>query len=217
MIEDLAVSQRTTRDSTDGRWATARWRAVCLIALVWFVGLGVSAFATGVLPGDLSVRADLLLDDDAALYRLARTVNVAGTWRALLPAFALLFVLSPAMRQRWWLWCAVLPVGGLFEKVMKFLVDRPRPSGFSLGYPSGHTTSAAAFAVIVIYLSTRERWSRRTRVIVQVVAVVAVVLVGWARVVLHAHWPTDVLGGFLLGTACAAGAAWWDSAHRARR
>ena len=37
--------------------------------------------------------------------------------------------------------------------------------------------------------------------------------VGWARIMRHAHWPSDVLGGFLLGIGCAAAAAWWASSH----
>jgi membrane-associated phospholipid phosphatase len=184
--------------------------------VIAFGGLGLSAFASGVLPGDLSVRAGLLVDDHTALHETARWVNLVGTWRVLLPAFLLLLLCSPAVRRRWWLWCAVLPAAGLFEKVIKFLVDRPRPSGFSVGYPSGHTTSAAAFAVILLYVSTRGRLRPPARLAVQLAAVTAVALVGWARIVLHAHWPTDVLGGILLGTACAAAAAWWDSAHLER-
>jgi undecaprenyl-diphosphatase len=215
-MNDLVATERLAHAPGAGRWAAARWRAVCLIAVIAFGGLGLSAFASGVLPGDLSVRAGLLVEDRTALHEIARWVNLAGTWRVLLPAFALLLLSSSRVRNRWWLWCAVLPAAGLVEKVMKFLVDRPRPSGFSLGYPSGHTTSAAAFAVILLYVSTRERLHPSARLALQVVAVAGVALVGWARIVLHAHWPTDVLGGMLLGTACAAGAAWWDSAHGAR-
>jgi membrane-associated phospholipid phosphatase len=35
--------------------------------------------------------------------------------------------------------------------------------------------------------------------------------VGYARIILNAHWPSDVLGGMLLGGGCAAAGAWWDS------
>ena len=216
MMNDLVASGHAVRAADDRRWMAARWRAVCLIAVIAFAGLGISAFASGILPGDLSMRAGLLIEDDTALHELARWVNLAGTWRVLLPAFALLLLRSTRARRRWWLWCAVLPAAGILEKVIKFVVDRPRPSGFSVGYPSGHTTSAAAFALIIVYLSTRERLRPAARVALQALVIAGVALVGWARIVLHAHWPTDVLGGVLLGTACAAAAAWWDSAHPER-
>ena len=36
---------------------------------------------------------------------------------------------------------------------------------------------------------------------------------GLSRMVLDAHWPLDVVAGFALGAAGAAGAAWWDASH----
>jgi len=193
--------------------AAANWRLACLLTLGAFLGLSVAAFAIGVLPGDLTLRLELLEQHAGLAEQLARVVNQVGTWRVLLPATALLFVLSRAARRHWWLWCAIMLASSLVEHAFKVLVGRPRPSGFSLGFPSGHTTAAATFAVVLIYIVTRERLTPAPRHGIQTLAVVLMVLVGWARIVLHAHWPTDVLGGVLLGAGCAAAGAWWESAR----
>ena len=68
-----------------------------------------------------------------------------------------------------------------------------------LGFPSGHAiASTALYGMLALVLSTRTR-SLRAR---------AAVLGGWlcfaltvclTRVYYGAHWPSDVLGGFLLG------------------
>ena len=192
---------------------TATWRMVCLLTLGAFVGLAVAAFASGLLPGDLDVRQAVLEQKSELAYQVARVVNVAGTWRVVLPAIMLLFILSRAARRHWWLWCAAMVVAPIIEQGTKLLVERPRPSGFSFGYPSGHTTAAATLAVVVIYIVDREPLPRLPRHVIQALALAMMVLVGWARVLLGAHWPTDVLGGFLLGAGCAAAAAWWESAR----
>ena len=192
---------------------TRTWRIVCLLTLGAFVGLGVTAFASGLLPGDLDVRQAVLEGKSDFAHQLARVVNQAGTWRVGLPAMLLLFVLSRAARRHWWVWCAAMVASPLIEQGTKILVERPRPSGFSFGFPSGHTTAAATLAVVVVYIVGREPLARLPRHAIQALALVVMVLVGWARIVLGAHWPTDVLGGFLLGAGCAAAAAWWESAR----
>ncbi len=192
---------------------TATWRIVCLLTLGAFLGLSLAAFATGLLPGDLAVRQELLEPDSSLLHGVARVVNQGGTWHVLLPATLLLYLLSRAARRHWWLWAAIMVGSSLLEHGFKFLVGRPRPSGFSLGFPSGHTTAAATFAVLLVYIVSRERMPPARRFTIQALALAAMGLVGWARIVLHAHWPTDVLGGFLLGAGSAAAAAWWESAR----
>ena len=212
MVNGPDLSQGVGGDQVSDN-AAANWRIVCLITLGAFLGLSVAAFATGLLPGDLVMRQELLEPMPALAHQFARLVNQAGTWRVLLPATLLLFLLSRAARRHWWLWCAVLVGSSLIEHGFKFLVGRPRPSGFSLGFPSGHTTAAATFAVVLLYIVTRERLTRTQRHAIQALAIVVMVLVGWARIALHAPWPTDVLGGFLLGAGCAAAGAWWESAR----
>ena len=209
MIESLAVRQSDERpvQSADGR----HWRAVCLVALGAFLGLGLAAYAAGILPGDLDVRRELLIEDNSPVRAFAWWVNLGGTWKVLLPVSLVIAALSRAARHHWWLWVAVFLASGALEHIFKFLVGRPRPSGFSLGFPSGHTTAAAAFAVLAVYLLSRGGLRPAARLSLQIFAIAMMILVGWARIVLRAHWPTDVLGGLLLGTACAAAAAWWVS------
>ena len=64
--------------------------------------------------------------------------------------------------------------------------------------------------MVVIYVVSRERLGRGQRLALTALAACLMLAVGWARMIRYAHWPSDVLGGFLLGTCCAAAAAWWE-------
>jgi membrane-associated phospholipid phosphatase len=193
----------------------ARWRALCLGALALFLVLSAGA-ALGTLPGDIEVRALVRAYFGVEAGPLVHGVNLGGTWLVLLPATALLFALSPHARRRWWLWCAVLVIAPNIENGWKVLVGRTRPEGPAFGFPSGHATAAAAYVVTALYLLGRTPLGRGGRVAVGAVVVVVLgVGVGAARLALDAHWVSDVVGGWALGAACAAGAAWWDASREA--
>src|ERR1041384_4015028 len=204
---------RTLEGSHVRRSEIARWRMICLVSLALFLGLGIAVYASGILPGDVLVRQYLLQSDGGAVRTFARWANYGGRVHVLLPATIVLFWLSSVVRRNWRVWCAVLIGSSLIQHAFKFMVGRSRPSGSSLGFPSGHTTAAATFAVVLIYIASRERISRRQRWIVDALAICLMLAVGWARIMRHAHWPSDVLGGFLLGIGCAAAAAWWANPH----
>ena len=192
-----------------------RWRALSLGGAALFLGLASFVFAVGLLPGDTAVYEEVLARRTPAIHQFFSWVNIFGSWTGLLPASLVLLAISPEARKRWLLIVLVLLGAPLIEQGAKLLVGRPRPRGRAMGFPSGHMTGAAAFAVIAIYFAIKERWSRVQRLGLTAVMAVMVVLVGLARLVLHAHWPSDVLGGFLLGSSCAAAGAWWDARRRA--
>jgi len=92
-------------------------------------------------------------------------------------------------------------------KLLSDLVDRSRPfvdhrsvhllnaHGRDAGFPSDHATGAFAIAVALLL---RHR-------LAGTVALVLATLVAVARVVVGAHYPTDVLAGALVGSAAALG------------
>jgi undecaprenyl-diphosphatase len=96
-----------------------------------------------------------------------------------------------------------LPVTLTIRLSLVNAIDRPRPvdrlapsAGWS--FPSGHTTAAAAAAlnaVLVCWSLVRRRW---IRVVVAALAAGWAVAVGISRVALVVHWPSDVVGGWLL-------------------
>lgn len=191
--------------------SVARWRALCLVLLGAFLGMSVVVATVGLLPGDVPLHQEILKGRGTVLHATARWVDYGGKAIFLAPAMGLLLIWSRAARRHWWLWCALMPVGGAVEQLFKFLVGRPRPRGVNWGFPSGHVTAATAFAVILLYIIARERMSPAARGVLTALALALVAAVGFARVILNAHWPTDVLGGILLGAGCAAAGAWWDA------
>lgn len=103
----------------------------------------------------------------------------------------------------------VLLAQGAAETIKAF-VDRPRPDlvshldmAYSASFPSGHSLMSPAvyFTLAIIVAESQIRRAARTMAVTG--AVVLVVAIGISRVYLGVHWPTDVLGGWSLGSAMA--------------
>jgi undecaprenyl-diphosphatase len=109
--------------------------------------------------------------------------------------------------------------------VAKWIFERPRPrvipriagaGGGWYSFPSGHATMAPlVFGLGLLIWSAP--WPRATRVALLLLAAVCSLLIGFSRVYLGVHWPTDVLAGLLLGTGWAATWVWWWERAELRR
>jgi hypothetical protein len=106
---------------------------------------------------------------------------------------------------------AVLVLSVYLNAVVKDWVAQPRPFEYAavesvtrpdeFGFPSGHAQHAAlVWSVLAVHF--RKRWFT-------LFAASMAFLIGFSRVHLGVHFPTDVLGGWILGGILAAAYARW--------
>ena len=110
---------------------------------------------------------------------------------------------------------------------LKLLWGRPRPTAFfehypspeSFSFPSGHALFATAFFGGLAALLYRRLGRTGLRVAVAVAAIALILLIGFSRIYLGVHYPSDVLGGFAAGIVWVAAVALGDriAGHRRRR
>jgi undecaprenyl-diphosphatase len=119
----------------------------------------------------------------------------------------------------------VVCVGALsMNGTMKWLLSRDRPDLYPLrglyawaSYPSGHlilTTSLYFTAALMLQRARGWRWP-------YAVAAFMVLVTCYSRLYLAVHWPTDLIGGILIGVVWLVG-SWmaftgFDARRRARR
>jgi len=137
---------------------------------------------------------------------------------AFFSAIALPYVLPFLALPLWWKGrrelafdlLVLLVVVIVVTEALKYAIDRPRPCDVLPGvkllapadcaaevdpaFPSGHASRIFAVAAL---LSLAFKWS------VRVGSFAVAILTGMSRIYLGVHWPSDVLGGAVLGVALA--------------
>jgi undecaprenyl-diphosphatase len=104
----------------------------------------------------------------------------------------------------------------LASTALKILIGRARPDivepaalTFTASFPSGHAfLSAVTLLSIAGFVGLASRREDIGRLCV-VLAWVMIVLIGFSRIYLGVHWPTDVLAGWCLGLAWSSLAVAW--------
>ena len=181
-----------------------------------FVVAALAAFA-GVV--DAVTEADDLARLDGSAHDVlfnafgaSRQLGLAVTWfgnNATVTAAVVLVALALVLGKRYWAAFRVVfasALGGLVVRGLKELFARDRPleqviSAAGYSFPSGHAFAATVFYGMMVYLVFRLTDRRWARVLAAVVGPLVIVAVGLSRVYLNVHYLTDVVGGWLAGSA----------------
>lgn len=184
---------------------------VAAAVLCWFVFFGI---VQDLIAGDPLIRSDLRVVTFLQTMRSPRFTAVMvfftylGNWQIIVGAAAAFSALLYVRRRWWWLISFLLTVacGEIAVQVFKFGFGRARPdlqnallSAAGASFPSGHTLGAiAVYGTVTLYFISRvDRLPMKLAI--ALIGIVIIALVGFSRIYLGVHWPSDVLASFALG------------------
>jgi len=183
----------------------ARLALVTVLALILFVWLAREVTRGDAMRLDTPIRNAVHARSSPPLTAMMRGVSLIGSEVVLVPlGVILVWRLVAAKRRRAAVVFGVAALGAeALDQIMKLLFDRPRPEPFfglaspiTHSFPSGHAmVSCCFFGVLAMILAAREP-SRARRISIFAAAAILVALMGFSRVYLGFHYPTDVLAGY---------------------
>jgi undecaprenyl-diphosphatase len=227
IVQFLALITRAPRDRTSSRWrgphaaAVAGVLAVAIAALMLFADIHTVAVASHLPPWLQSVLSELTDFGKSGWFLIPLGLAlalIAVCHSPALPRTAQLVLLSVAIRLSFLF--AAIAVPSLFTSIVKRVIGRARPFVDLAGdpfhfevfvwrpeyasMPSGHATTAVAAAMAFGML-----WPQ---LLAPLWAYAVIILA--SRVLLAAHYPSDILAGAAVGTVGALLVRDWFAARR---
>jgi undecaprenyl-diphosphatase len=216
--EPLAEPKQAAAEVLAGRPGPTARRWLGPTALVVFILFAIDTYLVlqnQVLPFDVPIaRFVQQLNWGPVVYPMDLINASAGIWQVLIGAVAVvaLFILE---RRAGWL-MLIGSISSLLDNIIKLVISRQRPpadlvhilsptTGYS--YPSGHAVFFTWMSfMIAVALAPKIRPAYRP--VLWMLAVLVTFLTCIARVWAGAHWPSDVIGGVLLGIGWSAFVLW---------
>jgi len=214
----LAEPKRAAAEVIAGRPGPTARRWLGPTALVVFVLFLVDTYLVvqnAVLPFDVPIaRFIQQLNWGPVVYPMELINASAGIWQVLIGAAAIVALFFLERRAGWLM--LIGSISSLLDNIIKLVISRQRPpadlvhvlsptTGFS--YPSGHAVFFTWMS-FMIAVSVAPKIGPAYRPILWLLAATVIALTCVARVWAGAHWPSDVMGGVLLGVGWSAFVLW---------
>jgi membrane-associated phospholipid phosphatase len=209
MTEAQRIAAQT---SFSGRKAVSRgtmFLAFYLWLLSGAVMLSWIAQRTQFFPGDMAITKILQKRKNPLVRKFMLGISEIGFPKLSIPLSISFAAIFWALRFRLEAFFILLTSSShLLNALVKRLIKRPRPTNELVtvarvinepSFPSGHVMHYINFFGLLSYLLATNWRSGRLRNILIAICIALIAFVGPSRVYLGAHWPSDVMAGYLYG------------------
>ncbi len=169
-----------------------------------------SALDAGILGSAISLRSD-------ALTMLMKAVTFLGSAPVIIALTAVVLAwFAYKKRPSHFMVLGTAIVGAVaMIYLMKHMFLRARPSfplhlvsEDSYSFPSGHAFISLVFYGLLMYFVIRHEYTLRAKILTCLASGLFIFAVGFSRLYLGVHWPSDVLGSWAIGGAWLAVVIW---------
>lgn len=179
---------------------------IILILIFLSIGFMVRGKSEGIL-FDVSVIEFIQGNENPILFKLMKGISFIGSGYFLFPIILIVSIYILIKKEYYILKLLLGSTLGCYSLnfLLKQLFQRTRPLDFflveqsGLSYPSGHSMVTMSLYLTIAYLITKNQDDIKKRRYIYLLAFLMILLMGISRIYLGVHWPTDVLGGYIMG------------------
>lgn len=178
---------------------------ILLLSVFIIIGLMVRNSSEGIL-FDEGVLEFIHSSTNPVILSIMKFISFIGSGYFLFPVIGMVIIYF-YIKKKYYISKLVLvnTLGSfIFNFLLKQVFYRTRPFDFSLveqdglSYPSGHSMVTMSMYLTIAFLLSRNKDNKTKRDIYMGTGIF-IVLMGISRMYLGVHWPTDIIGGFIMG------------------
>lgn len=180
-----------------------KWIAL-FICLVLIIGIVIDVLSKEINKLDVmgyDFVSEHLISDN--ITPIAKSITQLGGVIGLITLAIILSITIKNKKTSILIWVN-LGISALLNQILKYIIQRPRPTEYRIidesgySFPSGHSMVSAAFYGFLIYLIYKNVKNTYLKCGLITVLSLLIILIGISRIYLGVHYTSDVLAGFLI-------------------
>lgn len=177
-----------------------------LLIIFLYLGFLVRNSVEGIL-FDVAVLDFIHNSTSQVLLSIMKFISFIGSGTFLFPAIGIVIIYT-FIKKRHYITKVLLAntLGSwILNYILKWIFQRTRPFDYALvtqgglSYPSGHSMVTMSMYLAIAYLLSRNVHDAVKKRNIYIIACTIIILMGISRMYLGVHWPTDIIGGYIMG------------------